>query len=119
MGSARFGSPHLTPHMANSRLGYTNPARLGEMKSLRVRICETLDEIESLRPHWDRLLCDFDGATTFASWEWLVPWWRAFRERRILLVLAFFDESSELVGLAPLCVEKRKVTPLVDLQVLH
>ena len=72
-----------------------------KMKSLQVRIYETLAEIESLRPCWDQLLCEFRGATTFSSWEWLAPWWRAFGQRRLLLVLAFLDESSQLVGLAP------------------
>lgn len=90
-----------------------------KMKPLQVHVYETLADIESLRPHWDQLLSEFSGATTFSSWEWLTPWWRAFGERRKLLVLAFLDESSRLVGLAPLCVEKRKVTPLVDLQVVR
>src|SRR5271156_1231348 len=89
------------------------------MKPLQVRVYENLADIESLRPHWDQLLCEFRGATTFSSWEWLAPWWRAFGESRQLLVLAFFDESSRLVGLAPLCVEKRRVTPLVDLRVVR
>jgi CelD/BcsL family acetyltransferase involved in cellulose biosynthesis len=89
------------------------------MKSLQVRMYETLADLESLRPHWDELLCEFRGATTFSSWEWLAPWWRAFGERRLLLVLAFFNELSQLVGLTPLCVEKRKATPLSDLQVVR
>jgi len=85
--------------------------------SLQVRIYETLADIESLRPCWDQLLCEFRGATTFSSWEWLAPWWRAFGQRRRPLILAFLDESWRLVGLAPLCVERQKVTPLIDLQV--
>jgi CelD/BcsL family acetyltransferase involved in cellulose biosynthesis len=89
------------------------------MKSLQVRTYETLTDLESLRPHWDQLLCQFRGATTFSTWEWLAPWWRAFGEHQRLLVLAFLDESSRLVALAPLCVEKRKVTPPVDLKVLR
>ena len=88
------------------------------MKPLQVRVYENLADIESLRPHWDQLLSEFRGATTFSSWEWLAPWWRAFGEGRQLLVLAFLDESSRLVGLAPLCVEKRKVAPLVHLKVV-
>jgi CelD/BcsL family acetyltransferase involved in cellulose biosynthesis len=89
------------------------------MKSLQVRVYETLADIETLRPQWDQLLSEFRGATTFSSWEWLAPWWRTLGERRQLLVLAFLDESSRLVGLAPLCVEKQKVSPLVVLQVVR
>jgi CelD/BcsL family acetyltransferase involved in cellulose biosynthesis len=89
------------------------------MKSLQVRVYETLDKIETLRPQWEQLLCEFRGATTFSSWEWLAPWWRAFGQGQQLLMLAFLDESSRLVGLAPLCVEKRKVAPLIHLQVVR
>jgi len=88
------------------------------MNPLQVRVYETLADVENLRPDWNQLLCEFRGATTFSSWEWLAPWWRAFGEHRQLLVLTFLDESSRLVGLAPLCVEKRKVAPLVHLQVV-
>ncbi len=88
------------------------------MKSLQVRMYESLGDIEILRPCWDQLLGNFRGATTFSSWEWLAPWWRAFGEPRRLLVLAFLNESSQLVGLAPLCLEKRRLTALVDFQVL-
>jgi CelD/BcsL family acetyltransferase involved in cellulose biosynthesis len=89
------------------------------MRSLQVRVYESLADLESLRPAWEKLLCEFRGATTFSSWEWLAPWWRAFGESRQLLVLAFLDESSLLVGLAPLCVEKRRAVSLFDLQVLR
>lgn len=89
------------------------------MKSLQVRIYETLADIETLRSDWDQLLCEFRGATTFSSWEWLAPWWRTFGERRLLLLMAFLDESSRLVGLAPLLVEKRKLSPLVHAQVVR
>lgn len=89
------------------------------MNSLQVRVYETLAGVESLRPHWEQLLREFCGATIFSSWEWLAPWWRAFGERHRLLLLAFLNESSQLVGLAPLCVEKRRLTPLVDLRVLR
>jgi CelD/BcsL family acetyltransferase involved in cellulose biosynthesis len=91
----------------------------GGRRSLQVRVYESLSDVESLRPGWKELLSQFRGATTFSSWEWLAPWWRAFGERRRLLVLAFFNESSQLAGIAPLCVEQRRLGALVDLQVLR
>ena len=87
-------------------------------KSLHLRVYENLADIEALRAEWDELLCEFPGATTFSSWEWLAPWWRAFGEHRQLLVLAFLDESSRLVGLAPLSVGVRR-TFLTNLRVLN
>jgi CelD/BcsL family acetyltransferase involved in cellulose biosynthesis len=83
----------------------------------RTQIYRTLD-LESLRPAWDELLAEFPGATTFSTWEWLAPWWRAFGEGRELLVLAFFDESEKLLGLAPLQISRRQVAPLLNLRVL-
>jgi CelD/BcsL family acetyltransferase involved in cellulose biosynthesis len=84
----------------------------------RTQIYRTLDDLESLRPAWEALLEDFSGATTFSTWEWLAPWWRAFGEGRELLVLAFFDESEKLVGLAPLQISRRRVTSFLNLRVL-
>lgn len=94
------------------------PGEPGKDESLQVRVYETLADIEGLRSQWDGLLAEFRGATTFSSWEWLAPWWRAFGQRRLLLILAFFDESSQLVGLAPLSVEKRKIY-LADFKIVR
>ncbi len=82
------------------------------------RAYRTLDDIESLRPAWEELLTEFPGATTFSTWEWLSPWWRAFGNGRELLVVTFFDESERLVGLAPLQISRRRVAPLLHLRVL-
>lgn len=89
------------------------------IKVLHLRVYENLAEIEALRSGWEGLLSEFHGATIFSSWEWLAPWWRAFGERRQLLVLAFLDESSRLVGLAPLSVEKQTLGSLADLTLLR
>jgi Acetyltransferase (GNAT) domain len=88
------------------------------VKSLQIRVYETLDELEGLRLDWEELLAEFTAATSFSTWEWLVPWWRAFGGGRQLLVLGFFDGLSRLVGLAPLSVEKRHVAPFLNLGVL-
>jgi CelD/BcsL family acetyltransferase involved in cellulose biosynthesis len=84
----------------------------------RTQIFRTLADLESLRPAWEDLLAEFPGATTFSTWEWLAPWWRAFGEGRDLLTLAFFDEAENLVGLAPLQISRRQAAPLVSLRVL-
>lgn len=77
-----------------------------------------LDDLENLRPAWQDLLAQFPGATTFSTWEWLAPWWRAFGQGRELRVIALFDESERLAGLAPLAIRVRRVAPLVNLRVL-
>jgi hypothetical protein len=84
----------------------------------QTRIYRTLEDLESLRPAWEDLLAAFSGATTFSTWEWLAAWWNAFSKGRELLVLAFFDESASLVGMAPLAISRREVMPFLKLRVL-
>jgi CelD/BcsL family acetyltransferase involved in cellulose biosynthesis len=96
----------------------TSAPRKTEPASLSIRIYKTLEELESLRPAWEELLSEFSGATTFSSWEWLIPWWRAYGEGRELLVLAFFDDAARLIGLAPLQISQRRVAFSLKLRVL-
>ncbi|HLV87855.1 MAG TPA: GNAT family N-acetyltransferase [Candidatus Sulfotelmatobacter sp.] len=109
--------PSLTPRLADGGRAQTRPGT--QVKSLLVRKYETLADVESLRPCWDELLREFPGATTFSSWEWLAPWWGAFGQGRQLMMLEFLDEHSDLVGLAPLCVEKCRVIGFMQLRVLR
>ena len=88
------------------------------MNSVHTRVYETLDEMEGLRSDWEELLAAFPGATTFSTLEWLVPWWRAFGDRRELLVLACFDTSAKLLGVVPLQISRRRLASLLDLRVL-
>src|SRR5215813_11334633 len=66
-----------------------------------------LEELESLRIAWDRLLALYPPATTFSTYEWLTNWWRSFGQQNQLLVLALFD-SDALVGLAPLSISRER-----------
>src|SRR5262249_37833873 len=73
----------------------------------QLRVYHTLDELQSLRSAWDRLLFEYPPATTFSTYDWLANWWRSFGERRRLLVLALFDSDS-LVGMAPLSISRER-----------
>jgi len=63
-----------------------------------------LDEILPLASDWDQL----GRGVPFRSWAWMSNWWRAYgistngsaNSDRQLYVLAVFDHSTELVGLA-------------------
>jgi CelD/BcsL family acetyltransferase involved in cellulose biosynthesis len=70
--------------------------------SLRIAVIETLKDLEALRPEWEALLGNLPNASIFSSWEWLVPWWRAFGYGQRLHVLAFRNSASQLVAAAPL-----------------
>lgn len=84
----------------------------------RTLVYQTLDEVEKLRPDWEDLLAEFSGATTFSTWEWMAPWWRAFGSGCELRILAFFDASAKLVGLAPLAISRRRVAHFLKLRVV-
>ena len=86
---------------------------------LQVRVYDSLEALEGLRASWDELLDELPNASTFSTWEWLAPWWRAFGNGQELRVLAFEDGSSRLVGLAPLAVYRRRLPTGLQLRVLR
>ncbi len=66
--------------------------------SLEVRWIRDVEGLDALRPCWNRL----SGGIPFRRWEWLVPWWKHFHERRdTLFVLTVTDATGEIVGIAP------------------
>jgi len=87
-------------------------------QNLTIVVHDSLESLERLRPEWETLLGEYPPSTVFSTYEWLAPWWRAFGSGDRLLVLAFRDASSALVGLAPLAVAVRRAFP-VSLRVLR
>ncbi len=83
-----------------------------------ISVHDSLESLEHLRPEWDALLDDYPFSTVFSTYEWLVPWWRAFGGADRLQVLAFRDASSTLVGLAPLALTTGREVP-VSLRLLR
>jgi CelD/BcsL family acetyltransferase involved in cellulose biosynthesis len=81
-------------------------------QNLTISVHESLESLDHLRPEWDTLLGEYPHSTTFSTYEWLVPWWRAFGGKDRLLVLAFRDASSTLVGLAPMALTVCKAFPV-------
>jgi len=73
-------------------------------QNLTIVVHDSLESLALLQPEWEALLGEYPPASIFSTYEWLVPWWRAFGNRDRLLVLAFRSSSSALVGLAPLAV---------------
>jgi CelD/BcsL family acetyltransferase involved in cellulose biosynthesis len=74
--------------------------------ALQIRVLERLEDLEPLRPEWERLLATLPTASIFSSWEWLAPWWRAFGDRQSLHVLSFQNSTARLAGIAPLAFAK-------------
>ena len=110
-----------TPRRANDAYSTSmatdlQPEGMTGRQSLQIRVYESLDDLTTLHPAWEELLSGFPAATIFSTWEWLVPWWRAFGEGQRLMVLGFFDANGTLVGLAPLALKRFRAGPGVQLR---
>jgi CelD/BcsL family acetyltransferase involved in cellulose biosynthesis len=86
---------------------------------LQLRSFESLGSLENIRPDWNQLLSQIPGATIFNTWEWLVPWWRAFGCGQDLLIVAAYNSQKELIGLAPLSLGFLEVSKAVRLRLLR
>jgi CelD/BcsL family acetyltransferase involved in cellulose biosynthesis len=80
-----------------------------ELHCAWTQVCESLEELQPLVPQWEDLLASIPGASIFNTWDYLAPWWRAFGGRQRLLVLAFHDATSKLMGLAPLAFSVKRI----------
>lgn len=76
---------------------------------LDVRLCASWSEVELFRAQWNALLPDVADASTFLTPEWLASWWQAYGCDKKLRALLFFTPDGDLVGLAPLYLEQRKM----------
>jgi CelD/BcsL family acetyltransferase involved in cellulose biosynthesis len=77
------------------------------MPELESKRCETLEDLENLRPEWTRLFNHAADVSPFQSPSWLIAWWKYFGEGRLgqLWTLTFRKERG-LVGLLPLYIER-------------
>jgi CelD/BcsL family acetyltransferase involved in cellulose biosynthesis len=86
---------------------------------MKLQVYRNLDQLAGLRAAWDELLSEYPLSSTFSTWEWLSCWWRCFGKERQLLVLALFDGTSRLVGLAPLSISTERFRGLLSLRVVR
>ncbi len=62
----------------------------------------------AMRAEWSELMGSSD-AGVFNSWEWLYPWYTRIGADRALHILETRDGEGNLLGLMPLCMERRRV----------
>jgi CelD/BcsL family acetyltransferase involved in cellulose biosynthesis len=103
-----LGCEQMSPDFAHF-LRSSETSSLSRQHDLLVRVYKSLEDLSTLVPEWEHLLADCPDASTFSTWEWLSSWWRAFGDDQKLLVLAFHDSNSRLVGLAPLALAAKRV----------
>jgi len=59
-------------------------------------------ELEALRPVWDEVVRHSASDTIFLTWEWVTAWWSSYGKPGDLRIVAAFDDSGTLRGIAPL-----------------
>jgi CelD/BcsL family acetyltransferase involved in cellulose biosynthesis len=67
-----------------------------------------IDDLERLTPQWTDLLARIPHASVFQSAEWCIPWWRAFGEGALHVLVE--EDGDGLHAIAPLFVRP----PTVD-----
>lgn len=76
---------------------------------LSIKKVDTLKAFSELREEWTTLLKKSKSDTVFLTWEWMYTWWEFFRKNKYLFILAAYAENRDLVGIAPLCMDKKKI----------
>mgnify|MGYP001442490961 FL=1 len=76
---------------------------------LSIRKVSTQNEFSKLKGDWATLLKKSRSDTVFLTWEWMYTWWECFQENKHLFILTVYDENENLVGMAPLCKDKKKI----------
>jgi CelD/BcsL family acetyltransferase involved in cellulose biosynthesis len=79
----------------------------------RISRVEGLKDIET---QWDEVLQASKSNTLFLSYGWIYNWWKSFSKDKELLILVV-KESDEIIGIAPLMIEKYKVGRLTFKQI--
>jgi CelD/BcsL family acetyltransferase involved in cellulose biosynthesis len=69
---------------------------------LQVKTVRTWNELEAIRPAWERILQGAAGLTIFSTLEWLGAWWKAYGKDKELVAPVFSNSDDEIVGVFPL-----------------
>jgi CelD/BcsL family acetyltransferase involved in cellulose biosynthesis len=91
---------HISEHPGGGKMGY------------RIERLNTTEDLEQIQMHWAQLAESIPNTPLFLTWEWGRSWWRHFGDQHTLYVLAAWDESGELAGLAPLMIVHERLGPL-------
>jgi CelD/BcsL family acetyltransferase involved in cellulose biosynthesis len=73
--------------------------------SYSIRIIDDIHDPDLVR-HWKRIAEETDCFPQM-YYEWCEPWWRLQSGNRKLHVVAVEDAGGKIVGIAPMCIEKR------------
>ncbi len=90
------------------------------MKGIKVHLWDT-EQFRNSKDSWSELLERSTSDKLFMSWEWLFSWWNVFskQENMELYLLAAFNSSDTLVGIAPLYLKTSLSKKIVKTQRLQ
>jgi CelD/BcsL family acetyltransferase involved in cellulose biosynthesis len=71
-------------------------------------ITET-NALERMTGVWNKILLESDADTIFLTWEWVFNWWQVYRKGKKLLVLVLKDQNKDIVSIAPLYLQRKRV----------
>jgi len=83
------------------------PPTNGASAAIGLRVVSTAAEFDALEPEWNALL-EASDAGVFQSYEWQRTWWEYFGAKLELRILVF-DSGGDIVGIAPLCLSRKKI----------
>ncbi len=49
----------------------------------------------------------------------MYTWWESFQKNKYLFILTVYDENRDLIGIAPLCMDKKKIVGITVLKYMH
>jgi CelD/BcsL family acetyltransferase involved in cellulose biosynthesis len=77
------------------------------MASLRAELVADLRSFQALRTEWNDLVEQMEYPEIFYRWEWNYHYFRRFREGDRLFVIVIRDGGGDIVGIAPLCIQRK------------
>lgn len=75
---------------------------------MRVLEIRQEDDLRGLKPAWEALLRESASNTIFLTWEWAEAWWSAYGVPGELRILAAYNDTGKLCGIAPLRAQKKR-----------
>ncbi len=76
---------------------------------LSIKKVSNQNEFLRLKEEWTALLKRSKSDTIFLTWEWMYTWWECFKGNKQLFILTVHEENENLIGIAPLCMDKKKI----------
>ena len=81
------------------------------MNRIVLSVITNFEDWLNIASEWNRLLHESTSGSFFLTWEWLFSWAECFLGNNRSLYILLFHDNKELVGIAPLYIERKKIGP--------